>query len=153
MRPFPILLALFIVLPLIEIYLFIQIGGFIGALATVACVVITALLGVLMLRAQGFQTMAKFQQQIAMGELPAETMLEGVALLIGGALLLTPGFLTDALGFLCLVPLTRRAIIRGLLSKLSVRSFAGSVRGSSSHTRDDRIIEGEAKRKDHDLWH
>ena len=152
MRLFPILLALFIILPLVEIYLFIQIGGFIGALATVTCVVLTALLGVSLLRAQGFQTMAKFQEQIAMGELPAETMLEGVALLIGGALLLTPGFLTDALGLLCLLPFTRRAIIRGLLSGLSVRSFAGSVRGSSSETRDNRIIEGEAKRKDHDPW-
>lgn len=152
MRPFPILLALFIILPLVEIYLFIQIGGFIGALATVVCVVITALLGVSLLRAQGFQTMAKFQQQLAMGELPAETMLEGVALLIGGALLLTPGFLTDALGLLCLLPFTRRAIIRALLSRLNVRSFAGFVRGSSPDSRDNRIIEGEAERKDNEPW-
>ena len=148
MRPFPILLALFIVLPLVEIYLFIQIGGFIGALATVACVVLTALVGVTLLRAQGFQTMAKFQQQVALGELPAETMLEGVALIIGGALLLTPGFLTDSLGLMCLLPFTRRAIIAELLKRLSVQSFSGTVGGSSSFTRDPRIIEGEAKRKD-----
>ena len=148
MRPFPILLALFIVLPLVEITLFIQIGGFIGALATVACVVLTALAGVTLLRAQGFQTMAKFQQQVAVGEMPAETMLEGVASIIGGALLLTPGFLTDSVGLMCLLPFTRRAIIAGLLKRLSVKSFSGTVGGSSSFTQDPRIIEGEAKRKD-----
>ena len=150
MRLFPVLLALFITLPLVEIYLFIQIGGYIGALATVACVVITALLGVTLLRAQGFQTMAKFQQQVAMGELPAETMLEGVALLIGGALLLTPGFLTDTLGLLCLLPFTRRAIISALLKRLSVSIFTRSTHGSSSFSRESRIIEGEAERKDQD---
>ena len=80
MRAFPILLTLFIGVPLIEIYLFIQIGGLIGALPTVLLVIITALLGVTLLRAQGFSTMARFQQQVSTGQLPANTMLEGIAL-------------------------------------------------------------------------
>lgn len=79
MRGFPLLAALFIGVPLIEIYLFIQVGGMIGALPTVVLVVVTALLGVSLLRAQGFSTMAKFQQEVSTGQLPATTMLEGVA--------------------------------------------------------------------------
>ena len=150
MRTFPILAALFIGIPLIEIYLFIQVGGAIGALSTVALVVITALVGVSLLRAQGLQTMAKFQQRVAQGEMPADTMLEGAALLFGGALLLTPGFLTDAIGFLCLLPVTRRPLVRWLIS-----NFAGqnNVHVYSSQPRQDRnpdVIEGEFRRRNGD---
>ena len=150
MRTFPVLAAFFIGIPLIEIYLFIQVGGAIGALPTVALVVITALVGVSLLRAQGLQTMAKFQQRVAQGEMPADTMLEGAALLFGGALLLTPGFLTDAIGFLCLLPVTRRPLVRWLISNFTRQN---NVHVYSSHTRQERnpdVIEGEFRRRSGD---
>lgn len=143
MRTFPILLALFIVIPLVEIFLFIEIGGAIGALSTVALVILTALIGVSLLRMQGLQTMAKFQQQMASGELPANTMLEGAALLFGGALLLTPGFLTDAIGFLCLIPYSRQTLVHWLISKVMVRQGFSTYSDRAGQQRDRNIIEGE----------
>ena len=147
MRAFPVLLTLFIIVPLVEIYLFIKVGSLIGALATVALVIITALAGVSLLRIQGFQTMAKFQQQMVNGELPADTMVEGMALLFGGVLLLTPGFLTDAIGFLCLIPLTRRVVVRWLMQNFFLQSrFSGH--GFSTHPdQKSNVLEGEYRRK------
>ena len=151
MRGFPLLVALFIGVPLIEIYLFIQVGGMIGALPTVALVIITALVGVSLLRAQGFSTMARFQQEVATGQLPATTMLEGVALILGGALLLTPGFMTDVIGFLCLIPITRQTIIGWAIKNMSVTSSGFQY---SSHTQkssnDQNVIEGEYQETDKD---
>jgi len=150
------MVALFIGVPLIEIYLFIQVGGLIGALPTVLLVIATALLGVSLLRAQGFNTMAKFQQEVATGQLPANTMLEGVALIFGGALLLTPGFLTDAIGFLCLIPFTRQTLIAWAIKNMSVTSsFSAGFRPGPGFNQqqppkphDSNVIEGEFKKKD-----
>ena len=142
--------ALFIGIPLIEIYLFIEIGGAIGALPTVALVVITALAGVALLRAQGLQTMAKFQQRVAQGEVPADTMLEGAALLFGGALLLTPGFLTDTIGFLCLLPVTRQPLVRWMIGNFAVRAGVHSYSTSPGRDRDPNVIEGEFQPHDKD---
>ena len=146
MRTFPVLLALFIVVPLVEIFLFIKVGGAIGALPTVVLVILTALIGVSLLRMQGLRTMARFQQQMASGELPANTMLEGAALLFGGALLLTPGFLTDAIGFLCLIPYTRQTLIHWIMSKFIVQQHFTSYTSSTSSYHDPNIIEGEVRR-------
>ncbi|MFU8838880.1 MAG: FxsA family protein, partial [Thiohalomonadaceae bacterium] len=114
---FRILFALFLLIPLLEIYLLIKVGAQIGALATVFLVVFTAMLGALLLRHQGLYTYARVQQAAARGELPTMAMLEGLVLLICGALLLTPGFFTDALGFLGLVPPLRRALIIKVLER------------------------------------
>lgn len=151
MRAFPILLALFIGLPLVEIYLFIKLGGFIGAFTTVLLIIATALLGVSLLRTQGFNTMAKFQQQVASGQLPADTMLEGVALLIGGALLLTPGFLTDSLGLMCLIPVTRRTLIAWLLKNMTLSTVGFNNHSQRQTPHDPDVIEGEYKNDD-DTW-
>ena len=152
------MLALFIGVPLIEIYLFIQVGGLIGALPTVLLVIVTALVGVSLLRMQGFSTMAKFQHEVSSGQLPANTMLEGVALIFGGALLLTPGFLTDAIGFLCLIPFTRQTIIAWAIKNMSVTSsFSGGFGpgfNNQQHQQrpprphDPNVIEGEFKKSD-----
>tara|TARA_R110002096_G_scaffold63740_9_gene156097 strand:+ start:821 stop:1279 length:459 start_codon:yes stop_codon:yes gene_type:complete len=149
MRGFPVGVALFIGVPLIEIYLFIKLGGLIGALPTVVLVIVTALIGVTLLRAQGFSTMAKFQQEVATGQLPATTMLEGVALILGGALLLTPGFLTDAIGFLCLIPLTRKTMIAWAIKNMKVKTH-GFHTGHSPRPHDPDVIEGEFKKSDED---
>ncbi|MFK7794061.1 MAG: FxsA family protein [Gammaproteobacteria bacterium] len=143
MRGFPVAAALFIGIPLIEIYLFIELGGLIGALPTVLLIIVTAIIGVSLLRAQGFNTMAKFQQEVGTGQLPATTMLEGVALIIGGALLLTPGFLTDSIGFLCLIPFTRQAIIAWAIKNMKVTTGGFNSAGPTARPRDPDVIEGE----------
>ncbi|MFZ5622160.1 MAG: FxsA family protein [Pseudomonadota bacterium] len=118
MRALPFLtLLLFLGIPLIEIYLLIQVGGWIGALPTVFLVVFTAVLGVLLLRQQGFAALQRVQAAMAQGQIPAMELLEAMLLTLGGILLLVPGFFTDALGFLCLIPPLRRWLVRGLLDR------------------------------------
>jgi UPF0716 protein FxsA len=151
MRGFPLVAALFIGVPLIEIYLFITLGGLIGALPTVVLVIVTAMIGVSLLRAQGFNTMAKFQKEVATGQLPATTMLEGVALIFGGALLLTPGFLTDSIGFLCLIPFTRQAIIAWIIKNMKVTSSSFNA-GGQVKPNDPNVIEGEYRKSDEDPY-
>ena len=90
-RIFPIFVAIFLIVPILEIYLLIQVGSVIGALPTIGLVVLTAVIGAALLRVQGFITYARFNQALGEGRVPATEIMEGVALLIGGALLLTPG--------------------------------------------------------------
>ncbi|MGD8940259.1 MAG: FxsA family protein [Gammaproteobacteria bacterium] len=111
MNPLAILFLFFLTIPLVEIYLLIKVGGVIGAPMTIFLVVFTAVLGAWLLRIQGFSTLRRIQQTVNQGGLPAVELLEGALLLLAGALLLTPGFFTDAIGFACLVPPLRRALI------------------------------------------
>lgn len=144
MNPFQLLFALFILVPVLEIYLLIKVGGVIGALPTALLVVMTAVIGAGLLRMQGFSTMLRAREAMARGELPAIEMLEGVAMLIGGALLLTPGFFTDALGFLCLIPPVRRWLILRFLQRANVIiAHRGAPPGHGPRT-----IEGEFTRRD-----
>ena len=153
LRIWPIL---FIVVPLVELYLIIEVGGVIGALWTVTLVVMTAMIGVTLLRIQGFNTLNRARQNMEMGTLPAMEMMEGMLLAIGGALLITPGFITDTLGFLCLIPVTRRAMIRYVLRRSSVQAqgfysrsgnHSDQQRGDRGH-HQGRTIEGEFHRDD-----
>ena len=112
------LLPSFIVLPILEMYVLIKVGGNLGALNTVLLVLLTALIGVALLRVQGFRTLMNAKNKLGMAQLPAEEMITGIFLAIGGALLLTPGFITDIFGFLCLVPLTRRILLKVFLNNL-----------------------------------
>ena len=102
------LFPIFVVMTLLEIYVLVTVGQAIGGLSTVLLVIVTALIGSTLLRQQGWSTMAKAQQSIAEGKTPALEMLEGVVILVSGVLLLTPGFITDGLGLLGLIPWTRR---------------------------------------------
>ncbi len=147
----PALLLVFLVVPLVEIYVLIEVGGIIGALPTVLACVGTAFLGGGLLRYQGFQTLRRAQRNMDRGQIPAMEMFEGVALAIGGALLLTPGFVTDVAGFLCLIPWTRRALIAAALRRMQVRYTGGGPGGpagpgGSGGTRG--TIEGEFHRRD-----
>jgi UPF0716 protein FxsA len=145
MFSFRLLLTLFLVIPIIEIYLLIKVGGLIGAVPTVFLVVFTAILGAVLLRQQGFATLGRVQASLARGELPAIELLEGALLLIGGALLLTPGFFTDTIGFICLIPRLRRAIILWAL-KRGIIATTGSTGGPGQHGHGHhgpRTIEGE----------
>lgn len=146
MRILPILLALFILTPLIEIYLFIEVGTAIGALPTILLVVITAIVGVALLRQQGLSTMQRVQKQMQHGEIPAVGMLEGMMLFFAGALLLTPGFFTDAIGFALLIPPVRKALALWFLER-SGTIVKMHTEHYESH-RTDKYIEGEYDRKD-----
>lgn len=148
MRLLPLLFAVFLIVPLIEVWLLVTVGAFIGAGWTIFLVVLTAVIGAALVRAQGVSTLARSQELLRQGELPAVELLGGVALLIAGALLLTPGFFTDTLGFLLLVPPLRRRIIqswvlRGLNQRLSRSSAAPAGGRDEGHT-----LEGEFRRLD-----
>ena len=147
MAPFPVLLLVFLLVPLVEIYFLIVVGGWIGAFPTVVLVVLTAVLGAALARQQGLATFQRLQQALARGEPPALEMLEGVLLLVGALLLLTPGFLTDLAGFACLLPATRRWLARRLMRRFTV--LPGKQEPFRSQGRPHtRTIEGEFHRED-----
>lgn len=164
---FRLLLLLFLTVPIAEMALLIWVGGVIGALPTIFAVAFTAVVGVWLLRLQGFLTLHRVQERLQKGELPDTELLEGALLLIGGTLLLTPGFMTDILGFICLFPGSRRAICRrvldhGLLRPHPLQGTNGgesfyyesseihSRRGESeqSQNHSHQTIEGEYHRDD-----
>jgi UPF0716 protein FxsA len=109
---FLIFFLIFVATPIVEIALFIQIGGFIGVGPTILIVIVTALVGSILLRLQGSAVIRRTQLALRAGELPVDPVVDGISLLVAGALLLTPGFFTDAVGFLLFVPPFRRALAR-----------------------------------------
>ncbi|MGB5707318.1 MAG: FxsA family protein [Arenicellales bacterium] len=138
----------FLIVPIVEIYFLITIGSVIGVGLTIALIVLTAMLGALLVRAQGFSTIARVQGQLEKGEIPAVEILEGLFLLVAGALLLTPGFVTDAIGFACLTPPLRRWIIHRMLAARMLRGDVQSVKTDTGYSRQNvhiegRVIEGE----------
>ena len=120
MRPLTWLFLCFLLIPLGEIYLLIQIGEVIGAGWTIVGVVATAVIGAWMVKLQGLFTIQKATGSIRSGELPALELVEGLFLLVAGALLITPGFVTDAIGFLCLTPNVRRPVAKLILARMVV---------------------------------
>jgi len=146
MRASQILILLFLTVPLVEIYFLISVGQVIGAIPTVFMVVFTAILGAMLLRAQGLSTLQRVQAASARGEIPALEMMEGLMLLVGGALLLTPGFFTDAIGFICLISPLRQALIR-----YWIKRYGSSIQGQPGHdpaSRGPRTLEGEYWKED-----
>ena len=144
------LFPIFVVVTLAEIYVLVSVGQAIGGLSTVLLVVITAFIGSSLLRQQGWSTMAKAQQSMSEGRTPAMEMMEGVVILVSGILLLTPGFLTDALGLLGLMPWSRRYFINHFLEKNAERVFKqrssvfiNRTNSSEKKSNKDDTIEGE----------
>ncbi len=115
--------SLFVVMTLVEIYVLVTVGEAIGGFSTVLLVVVTALIGSTLLKQQGWSVMAKAQQSIDNDQTPAFEMLEGVVILVSGVLLLTPGFITDAVGLLGLMPWSRGYFIDQFLSKNAQKIF------------------------------
>lgn len=130
----PYVFLLFILMPIVEIAVLIQVGGSIGLFPTLLIIILTAILGTYLLRQQGLATLTRARQRMSSGQLPAEQMMEGVLLLIGGVLLLTPGFVTDAFGFSCLFPLTRQWMARKMASRsvIGVMGMGGGGPGTSA---------------------
>ena len=112
------LLLLFIIVPILELTLFIQLGDVLGLPATLAIIVLTAFLGAALTKSQGRQALANFNQALASGKMPHREATDGLLILIAGAVLLTPGFLTDAFGFALLFPPTRAFFRHRLAAKL-----------------------------------
>lgn len=122
MSVFAILLLLLLTVPMIEIYVLIEVGRAIGSVSTVILVVLTAVAGAWLLRWQGLVTLARVRSALERGEIPALELVEGLLLLVTGALLLTPGFVTDVVGFAVLIPPLRRLVAISAARKLVVHS-------------------------------
>ncbi len=124
---FSSLLTAFIVMPILELWLLIKLGGHYGIVPTLLLVVLTGIAGAWMARTQGLMVLLTIQRELAEGRMPAPQMIDGVMILVAGVLLLTPGLITDAAGFLLLVPPVR-ALIRGWLRlKLEKKLREGTV--------------------------
>ena len=141
-----LLLSLFILVPLVEIAVFIEVGGWIGLWPTLGLCVLTALLGSWQLRAQGLATLERARVQLDQGQMPAKELFNGACLLIAGVLLLVPGFVTDAIGGLLFIPplreALRRAIGRRMATSGETRVFVDGKEVHRSKARDG-VIDGE----------
>ena len=137
------LLLLFIVIPTLELILLIELGWWIGTLPTLGLIVFTGALGMFLARRQGLYVLAQMQAELQAGQIPTNTIFDGVIILIAGALLMTPGILTDTAGFLCLIPATRRVIKRIILSRIERAIRDRQIITSATHsppTPDNVII-------------
>jgi len=141
-----LLVLLFVAVPIAELYVIIQVGREIGALPTLGILVADSMAGALLLRAQGRQAWRRFNQALAARRVPAREVLDGALVIFGGALLLTPGFLTDVLGILLLAPPTR-AVARRMLVGVFSRRFVVTAVGSAGAGAARRARRG----REHDV--
>lgn len=146
------LLLLFIAMPIIEMLVLFEVGSVIGVIPTIALVLLTAVVGLNLLKRQGMSTLLVAQEKLNSGELPLNEIVGGIFLAVGGALLLTPGFVTDSIGFCCLIPGLRQLIISKLVTliKPNMMTFSHPGGGHRSATKEHRpgSIEGEYTRED-----
>lgn len=122
------LMALFIIVPILEIYVLLTVGNTIGLTATISLVLLTGIAGAYLARSQGLQLMMNIQKELAQGRMPAEDLIDGAMVLAGGILLLTPGFCTDLIGFLLLAPFSRVFIKKILKNRLATMAARGEIR-------------------------
>lgn len=151
----PVILLLFILVPIIEIGVFIAVGDVIGLGATLLTVLVTAIIGVNLLKQQGLHAWHDIQSTINQGRVPAIEMASAAQLLFAGALLLTPGFVTDGFGFLLMIPSFRRLIATRLMqhwsvsfSSVSQQTYHHNNPSDSSYVPPGRTIEGELEDPD-----
>jgi UPF0716 protein FxsA len=126
--PLLALLALFIVVPLAELYVILKVGDAIGAVWTILLLAADSVLGSLLLRAQGRSVWRRFNTGLAEGKMPHREVIDGVLIIFGGAFLITPGFITDVVGLVLLIPPTRAVVRRLLVSRLGRRIAVGATR-------------------------
>lgn len=141
------LFLIFVLLPLLEIYVMVKVGGVIGAWPTVGLVLVAAIVGATLIRVQGYLAWRRVTETLVRGQLPAMELLEGVVFFISGLLLIVPGFFTDAIALLCLIPPARRALLQWILR----RSIIANIRtgtGTPSGVEVPRTIEGDFRRED-----
>lgn len=121
------LFLLFTIIPVVELALLIKVGSYIGVMNTIAIVILTAVVGAYMVRLEGIGVMYRIQQNMQDGVFPAEEMINGVMILVAGALLLTPGFFTDAIGFLMVFPASRHVIKKFIRRSIDRRMSEGDI--------------------------
>lgn len=138
-----VFLLLFVGIPLIELYFLIQVGSEIGALPTIGLSIFTALLGGALVRIQGFSVLMRVRDAMGRSQVPALEMLDGALLLVAGLVLLLPGFFTDIVGFLLLIPILRRLLIARFVRIVPNQSPPGSGPGRTG----PQVIEGEYRRE------
>jgi UPF0716 protein FxsA len=138
------LLLLFVGVPAIELALLIEVGGRIGTGATLALIAITGIVGASLAQRQGLSVLRTLQQETAAGRLPAGSLVDGVVILVAGALLVTPGILTDAVGFLCLVPAFRQQLKRAAMRHFERAVAEGRVDvrvyGEDSGSHEEKVV-------------
>jgi len=139
------ILTVFICIPIVEMVVLIKVGGVVGVLPTIALVFLTAMLGLALLKHQGLSTLLRAREKMRTGELPVREIIEGIFLAVGGALLLTPGFVTDLIGFCCLIPGVRYLVIAW-----GMRLFKPNIsyHHTSSGAQNHQTLNGEFKRED-----
>ena len=146
------LILIFVITPIVEMWVLIKVGGIIGALPTIGLVLLTAVIGLALLKQQGISTLMRARQRMQDGQMPAKEMVEGIFLAIGGALLLTPGFVTDTIGFACLLPGVRGLLISWGLKhiRLGPQVFHSDNYAKHQYSRSDHqtTIEGLYRRED-----
>ena len=148
---FPLLVVLFITVPILEIFVIIQVGQAIGPWWTILILVADSILGSILMRSQGRAVWRRFNDTLAAGRPPAREVIDGVLVIFGGALLLTPGFTTDLVGVLLLLPPSRAVVRRLLVQRFAHRvvvsgagAFASRGAGRVSYPRDDFDVDGTA---------
>lgn len=132
------LLALFICIPLVELYLLFLIGERIGPVPTVALVVVTGFIGASLARQQGFKVWRNIQTELNTGKMPAGELIDGLLVLIGGIVLLTPGLLTDLCGFAMMIPAVRSVVKKRLQARFQIRTDRFHARPNAA---DDDVID------------
>ena len=121
------LLALFILVPIIEMLVLIELGRWIGLAPTLGIILLTGIAGAALARREGLSVWTRFQQRIQQGGLPGRELIDGVLILVSGALLLTPGVLTDVIGFLGLLPPSRAVLRRWIAARIKLQMGAGNI--------------------------
>lgn len=144
--PLRVLLLIFIVMPILEMWLLIRVGGVIGPWPTIGLVLLTAFIGLGLLRLQGAEALLRARQKLSMNEIPARELADGLFFAIGGALLLTPGFMTDIIGFACLTPGIRTWVIHLLIRRLLQSGHVKMHRTASPSDSPQDYIDGEFRR-------
>ena len=156
MRPF---LLLFVLFPVLELFVFVKVSGAIGFFPALLLVILGSMLGVFVLRIAGLATALRARESLNRGELPAQTMLEGLMLALAGGLLILPGFVTDVLGLIMLLPISRRLLankmrLRAEEAAIRQRAFADDLQSRGGPApreplgREPNVIEGEFERRD-----
>jgi len=120
------LLILFIIVPVAELYILIEVGKKIGSLSVIGVIILTGILGAYLVKSQGFMILKKIQNDIDEGILPGNSLIQGAIILVGGILLFTPGFITDIVGFIFLMPFTRKVVKNYLLKWLKGKIKEGN---------------------------
>jgi UPF0716 protein FxsA len=120
------LLILFVIVPVTELYILIEVGKKIGSLTTIGIIILTGIIGAYLVKSQGFMILKKIQNDLNEGIMPGDSLIQGVIILAGGILLLTPGFVTDIIGFIFLIPVSRRVVKKYLLKWLKGKIKEGN---------------------------